>query len=331
MLRYIARRFMYMLLLLIVVSIVSFILIQLPPGSYVDTLAQNLQQFGSVVQKAQLEDLSRQYGLDLPITTQYFMWIGNMFKGSFGMSFAYNRPVFDLILERLPLSILLSLSTLLVVYLIAIPVGIYSATHQYSLGDYAFSTIAFVGMAVPNFLLALILMYVLYKLLGMDVGGLFSMKYLQEPWSWGKFVDMLNHMWIPLVVIGTSGTAGLIRVLRGCLLDELRKAYVITARAKGLSERKLLFKYPVRIAINPLVSTIGWLLPAIVSGEAITSIVLSLPTTGPLLITALKAQDMYLAGDLVMFLCFLTLVGTFLSDILLAVVDPRIRLARAGK
>jgi len=319
-----------MVIILAVVSVVAFIIIQLPPGDYLTSYIITLRASGQEIDEAQIASLRKQYGLDLPLYGQYFFWIWKMLQGNLGMSFQWNKPVSDLIAERLPLTVMISLFTLVFTYVVAIPIGIYSATHQYSVGDYAFTVVGFAGLATPNFLFALILMFMFYKYFGLSVGGLFSPQYVEAPWSLGKFVDMLKHLPIPIIVIGTSGTAGLIRVMRGCLLDELRKQYVITARAKGVEERKLLFKYPVRVAINPIISTIGWTLPSIVSGETITAIVLSLPTTGPLLFEALLTQDMYLAGSTVMFLTFLTVVGTFISDLLLVWVDPRIRFERSA-
>ena len=325
MLVYIVRRLFYMIIVLVLVSVVAFILIQLPPGDYLTRLLETLQNRGIRIAEEQIRTLEKQYGLDLPVYAQYFRWVWNMLHGDFGRSFQWNEPVKRLLAERLPLTITISLLTLLFVYIVAVPIGIYSATHQYSIGDYSFTIVGFAGLAIPNFLLALILMLLFYKYLGISAGGLFSLDYQLEPWSLGKVWDMIKHLPIPIIVIGTAGTAGLIRVMRGCLLDELGKQYVITARAKGNSERTVLFKYPVRIAINPIISTIGWTLPGIVSGETITAIVLSLPTTGPLLYRALIAQDMYLAGSTVMFLTFLTVIGTLISDILLVWVDPRIR------
>ena len=330
MLFYIIRRFLFMIILLVMVSIVSFIIIQLPPGDYLTSLVENLRGRGVVVDERQIDLLQKQYGMDLPIYAQYFKWMWNMLHGDFGRSFQWNQPVSELIAKRLPLTITISLLTLLFVYAVSIPIGIYSATHQYSVGDYTFTVAGFAGLAIPNFLLALILMFVFYKYFGLSAGGLFSVEYQIAPWSPAKIIDMLKHLPIPIIVIGTAGTTGLIRVMRGCLLDELRKQYVITARAKGVSEGRLLFKYPVRAAINPIISTIGWILPAIVSGETITAIVLSLPTTGPLLFTALMAQDMYLAGSTIMFLAFLTVIGTLISDILLVWIDPRIRYEKKG-
>jgi len=319
-----------MIIILLAVSLVAFIIIQLPPGDYLTTLIENLRARGIQVNEEQIRSLEKQYGLDLPVYAQYFTWMWNMVHGNFGRSFEWNEPVSMLIAERLPLTITISLLTLLFVYAVSIPIGIYSATHQYSIGDYTFTVAGFAGLAIPNFLLALVLMFLFYKYFGLSAGGLFSLDYQIAPWSLAKVIDMLKHLPIPIIVIGTAGTAGLIRVMRGCLLDELRKQYVITARAKGVSERALLFKYPVRVAINPIVSTIGWTLPGIVSGETITAIVLSLPTTGPLLFRALIAQDMYLAGSTVMFLTFLTVIGTLISDILLVWIDPRIRYEKKG-
>lgn len=325
MLSYILRRFVYMIITLLAVSVIAFVIIQLPPGDYLTSYIMTLQAQGTRVDEAEIASLRRQYDLDLPIYLQYFRWMGKMFRGDFGRSFEWDRPVSDLIGERLPLTLIIAFFTLIFTYAVSIPIGIYSATHQYSVGDYTFTVVGFAGLAIPNFLLALILMFLFYKYFGFSVGGLFSPEYVLSPWSLGKFVDMLKHFPIPIIVIGTAGTAALIRVMRGCLLDELRKQYVITARVKGVAERALLFKYPVRVAINPIISTIGWTLPGIVSGETITAIVLSLPTTGPLLFRALMNQDMYLAGSTIMFLSFLTVIGTFISDLLLVWIDPRIR------
>lgn len=327
---YVIRRMSYMLVVLVLISIVSFIIIQLPPGDYLTSYLMQLQSTGQQATEAEIASLRKQYGLDLPVYRQYLSWMGKLFRGDLGRSFQWNRPVSELIGERLILTIIISLFTLTFAYLVAIPIGIYSATHQYSFGDYTFTIIGFTGLATPNFLLALILMFVFYRYLKMSVGGLFSPVFMEEPWSLAKIADMLKHLPIPIIVVGTAGTAGLIRVMRSCLLDELSRQYVVTARSKGLAERILLFKYPVRVAINPIISTIGWTLPAIVSGATITSIVLNLPTTGPLLFNALMSQDMYLAGSIVMFLSFLTVVGTFLSDILLVLADPRIRYERQG-
>jgi len=323
---YVIRRFFYMVILLYLLSIVAFIIIQLPPGDYITTYISELEAFsGMRLEEPEIMALRKTYGVDQPIYVQYFKWAWRMLHGNLGISLQWQRPVIDLIMERLPLTVIISFLTLIFTYIVAIPIGIYSATHQYSVGDYIFTTGGFIGLATPNFLLALVLMFFFYKYLGWNVGGLFSVQYMDTAWSIGKFIDMLKHLPIPIIVVGTAGTAGLIRVMRGCLLDELHKQYVITARAKGVGERTLLFKYPVRVAINPIISTIGWALPGIVSGTIITAIVLNLPTTGPLFFQALLKQDLELAGSTVMFLSFLTLIGTFISDILLVLVDPRIR------
>ena len=326
MLFYLLRRFLYMAILLLLLSVITFVIIQLPPGDFTTTRLAGLEASASSVRdKAEIAALKRRYGLDLPIYVQYFKWIWKMFHGDFGMSFQYNKLVNELIAERLPLTVVISLLTLIFTYIVAIAIGMYSAVYQYSAGDYVFTVIGFGGMATPNFLFALILMFFAFRYYGISLSGIFSAEYVGVSWSLDKFIDMLKHLLIPIIVIGTAGTAGLIRVMRGCLLDELHKQYVITARAKGVAERTLLFKYPVKVAINPIVSTIGWMLPAIVSGETITSIVLGLPTTGPLLFNALLTQDMFLAGSTIMFLSFLTVVGTLISDILLTWIDPRIR------
>ena len=331
MLTHVVRRFLYMIVILLLVSVVAFLIIQLPPGDYITSLIAAMSQQGLELRDEEALALRRQYGLDLPVYAQYFKWLWNMLHGDFGRSFHYNRPVAELIAERLPLTVMISLCTLAFTYIAAIPIGIYTATHQYSVGDYTTTFVGFIGLATPNFLLALIFMVILNMYFGLSPGGLFSPEYALEPWSFRKIIDMLKHLPLPIIVVGTSGTAGLIRVMRGCLLDELRKQYVITARAKGVDERTLLFKFPVRIAINPMLSTIGWLLPSIVSGATIVSVVLSLPTTGPMLLDALMSQDMYLAGSFVMFLTFLTIIGTFLSDLLLAWADPRIRFEKSNR
>ncbi|MBI5668510.1 MAG: ABC transporter permease [Chloroflexi bacterium] len=326
MLNFIIRRFVFIAILLVLVSIVSFITIQLPPGDWLSAYVTALKVQGAQINEEIIEGLKIQYGLELPPVQQYFRWVTGLLQGDFGFSFSYSRPVADLLAERLPATIGISVLTIIVTYAIAIPIGIYSATHQYSPLDYTFSFLGFIGLSMPSFLLALILMFVGYKYFGLSIGGLNSPEFIGEPMSWAKFSDMLAHLPIPILIISLSGTAGLIRVLRGTLLDEIRKPYVDTARAKGLKERVLLYRYPVRIAINPLISTIGWLLPSVFSGQVIVSIVLNLPTVGPLLYEALRGQDTYLAGSIVMILSFFTVIGTLLSDILLAIVDPRIRI-----
>jgi peptide/nickel transport system permease protein len=308
------------------ISVVTFVIIQLPPGDYLTTLVSGMAQQGETVSPEALQALEEQYGLGQPVYVQYWKWIsGIITRGDFGRSFEWNRPVSDLIWNRLGFTLLLSLSTLIFSWLVALAFGIYSAVNQYSIGDHIVSFIGFFGLATPDFMLALVLMYVAFRFFGQSVGGLFSPEYAEAPWSWGKFVDLLAHLWIPIIIIGTSGITSLMRTMRANLLDELRKPYVVTARARGLSERKLLMKYPVRLALNPFVSTAGWALPGLISGEVIVAVVLSLPTTGPLLLRALQSQDMYLAGSFIMMLSVLSVIGTLLSDIALAWLDPRIR------
>jgi peptide/nickel transport system permease protein len=325
MLGFLGKRILYTLVLLVAASIVSFLIIQLPPGDYLDSLIAQLEAQGEKMDQARVDSLKRQYGLDQPIYAQYWLWVSGLPRGDFGFSFEWNRPVGELIGERIGYSVALSLIALIVTYSVAIPIGIYSATHQYSWGDYAFSVLGFIGIAAPHFMMALVFMFVAFKYLGISPGGLFSPEYLDKPWSSAKLLNMLSHIPVPIIIIGLGGTAGTIRVMRANLLDEIRKPYVMTARSKGLLERKLLLKYPVRFALNPMISTIGWVFPAIVSGETITGIVLNLPTVGPMLLRALLNQDMYLAGSLIMFLAFLTVLGMLISDILLAWLDPRIR------
>lgn len=325
MLAYIVRRLLLMIPTLIAISIISFAIIQLPPGDFLTTYVAQLSVSGEAVDEAELEALKSRFGLDRPIYEQYFLWAWNFLHGDFGHSFEWNKPVSTLVGERLPLTILISVCTIVFTWVIAVPIGIYSAVRQYSWVDYLLTLIGFIGLATPNFLFALVLLWFSYSYLGMSIGGLFSPEFADAPWTAAKFVDMLKHLWIPVLIVGTSHTAKFIRIIRGNLLDELKKPYVVTARAKGLSETKLLLKYPVRVAINPLVSTIGWTLPELVSGIAITAIVLNLPTSGPLLLGALLSQDMQLAGSFLMLLSALTVFGTLLSDILLAWVDPRIR------
>jgi len=319
------RRILWMIPTLVIISIISFAIIQLPPGDYLTAYIAALEESGETIQQDEVAALRARYHLDEPYLVQYLKWLGGMLHGDLGMSFEWNRPVGELIGERLFLTSMISLITLLVTWAIAIPIGIFSAVRQYSVWDYVFTFLGFIGLAMPGFLLALILMFVGYRVFGVSAGGLFSAAYQGAPWSWGKFVDFLAHLWIPVLVIGLSGTASLIRVMRANLLDELRKLYVTTARAKGVAPIKLLLRYPVRVALNPLISTVGWLLPNIVSGSVIVAVVLGLPTTGPLLLRSLMNQDMYLAGSMVMILSTLTVIGTLLSDLLLLWLDPRIR------
>ncbi len=327
----ILRRILWAVPTLFIISIVSFVIIQLPPGDYLTSLIAAMEEAGERVTAEDIAALRARYNLDDPMFVQYLKWIGGFFRGDMGMSFEWNQPVTELIGERIFLTMLISLLTLLFTWVMAIAIGIYSAARQYSFGDYFFTFCGFIGLATPNFLLALIFMYVGYEWFGVISGGIFSEQYQDADWSWGRAWDLAKHIWIPVVIVGTSGTASLIRVMRGNLLDELRKQYVVTARAKGLRYWKLLIKYPVRVAINPLVSTVGWLLPSIVSGEIIVSVVLGLPTTGPLLLQALLNQDMFLAGGMIMMLSLLTVMGTLLSDLLLLWLDPRIRYEGGNK
>ena len=327
MLVFIGKRLLWMLPFLLAVSFLSFVLIQLPPGDYVTTYIATLAASNEVVDQNTAADLRNRFGLDQPMAVQYWKWITNiLFRGDFGLSFEWQQPVGDLIWERMALTLLLTLSALLVTWGVALPVGVFSAVKKYSIADYVVTGISFLGLAVPSFLLALVLMYVAAVHFGQSVGGLFSEQYLTAPWSLEKVGDLLEHLWIPVVILAVSGTASLIRVMRANMLDELHKPYVTTARAKGLSEFTLLVKYPLRLALNPFISTIAWLLPNLVSGSIIVAIVLSLPTAGPLLLQSLMSQDMYLAGAFILLICMLTVLGSLVSDILLALVDPRIRL-----
>lgn len=325
MLSYIIRRILIMIPTLIAISIISFTIIQLPPGDFLTTYVAQLSASGEGIDQAELVALRHRFGLDQPIYMQYLHWAWNFIRGDFGHSFEWNKPVRALIGERLALTILISTCTLIFTWMVSVPIGIYSAVRQYSWVDYILTFFGFIGLATPNFLFALILLWFSYAYLGMSIGGLFSPQFVEAPWTLAKFVDLLKHLWIPVLIVGTGHTAKFIRIIRGNLLDELKKPYVTTARAKGLSETKLILKYPVRVAINPLVSTIGWTLPELISGIAITAVVLNLPTSGPLLLSALMSQDMHLAGSFIMLLSVLTVIGTLLSDILLAWVDPRIR------
>tara|TARA_B100001971_G_scaffold213453_1_gene246857 strand:+ start:1037 stop:2032 length:996 start_codon:yes stop_codon:yes gene_type:complete len=326
---YLIKRCVYMVFLLWLTTLVTFIVIQLPPGDYASTLLNRLEAAGHFVDAQTRQQIQREFGLDQPMHVRYIKWITNASKGNFGYSFDWKRPVADLIGQRLALTITISLCTLIITYLIAVPIGIYSATHQYSFADYMFTTWGFLGLAIPNFMLALALLFFSLKYLGVNLSGLFSREFLDAPWSAAKLLDMLKHMPIPVLVVATGGSAGLIRVLRGTLLDELEKQYVITARSKGLPEITLLFRYPVRICLNPIVSSLAWLFPHLISGGTITAIVLGLPTAGPLMLRALLTQDTYLASSILLFLTTLTLLGTMISDILLVVVDPRIRMERS--
>jgi peptide/nickel transport system permease protein len=326
MLRYVVKRLIYMIPTLFGMSIIAFLIIQLPPGDYITSMIASMEDSGQNMDPAQIARLREIYGFDDPVWMQYWTWIsGILLHGDFGHSFEWNRPVADLIWERMGSTLAISIVSLLFVWAVSLPIGIYSAVRRHSVGDYTFTFLGFIGLAVPNFILALTLMYLSYKYFGQSVGGLYSPQFVDAPWSWAKFRDLLAHLWIPVIVIGTNGTAALIRILRANLSDELNKPYVITAKAKGLPEYKVVIKYPVRIALNPFVSAIGWVLPELISGVTITAIVLNLPTAGPLLLRALIAQDMYLAGSFILLMGVLTLIGMLVSDVLLALLDPRIR------
>ncbi len=326
MIGYLVHRLLIMIPTLLAISLIVFVIIQLPPGDYLSSYVAELQAQGESVNEQKLAFLREQYGLDRPGWEQYLLWLSGMLQGDFGFSFEFNLPVSEVVGDVLWLSFIVSFSTIVFTWVVSFPIGVYSATHQYSWGDYGMTFIGFLGLATPNFLLALVLIYLAKLWFGTSIGGLMEEQYIGQPWSWGKTVSILEHLWIPVVVIGTSGTAGMIRRLRANLLDELQKQYVITGRAKGLPPGKLLIKYPLRMALNPFIADIGNLLPQVISGAAIVSVVLDLPTTGPMLLRALQSQDMYLAGSFLMFLATLTVIGVFVSDLALAVLDPRIRL-----
>jgi len=330
MLKFIVKRLFWMLPFLVAISFLSFVLIQLPPGDYVTSYIATLAASNEVVDQNTAADLRNRFGLDQPMVVQYWKWISNiLLRGDFGLSFEWQQPVGDLIWERMALTLVLTFSALLMTWGIALPVGVFSAVKKYSIADYLVTGLSFLGLAIPSFLLALVLMYIAAVEFGQDVGGLFSEQFQNAPWSMDKTIDLLQHLWIPVIILAVSGTASLIRVMRANMLDELHKPYVTTARAKGLSEFTLLVKYPMRLALNPFISTIAWLLPNLVSGSIIVAIVLSLPTAGPLLLQSLMSQDMYLAGAFILLICALTVLGSLVSDILLALVDPRIRLESA--
>lgn len=331
--RFLARRLILLVFTVFAITVVSFAVITLPPGDYVDSLALEARQTGDLMSAEEMAVLRHQYGLDKNLAAQYLDWMSDIvIYGNFGWSFYWKQPVSELIWQRLGLTTVLSVLTLMFVWIVAIPIGIYSAVRKYSLGDYVFTTIGFIGLAVPNFLFALILMYVSFKYMGQSVGGLISPDFVNQPWSFAKVGDLISHLWIPMIVLGTAGTASVIRTIRANLLDELHKPYVVTARAKGVPERKLTLKYPVRHSLNPFVSGLNEIFVNIVSGETIVAVVLGLQTTGPLLLNALKSQDMYLAATLIMFLSCLAVLGTLFSDALLMALDPRIRKqAREGE
>jgi peptide/nickel transport system permease protein len=311
---------------LIIISILVFIIIQLPPGDYLESYIAELESQGESVDPQKIAFLRQEYGLDKPLWEQYYVWISGFVQGDLGYSFEYNLPVAEVVGDKMWLTIAVSFVTIFVTWLIAFPIGMYSATHPYSWGDYGLTFLGFLGLATPNFLLALVMLYLANQYFGTSIGGLMDSEYINQPWSLDKAKSVLAHLWIPVVVIGTSGTAGMIRRLRANLMDELRKPYVVTGRAKGLGEFKLLTKYPLRLSLNFFIADIGSLLPSVISGAEVVAVVLSLPTTGPLLLSALQSQDMYLAGSFLMFLAILTVVGVLISDIALAMLDPRIRL-----
>lgn len=326
MLNVIAHRLLSATLMMLAISVVAFALIQLPPGDFVDSYVNKKQQSGVIMTKDEVAEMRRTLGLDKPMYVQYFDWIGGVVQGDFGFSWEFHRPVSEVIGERLPLTLILAFTTLLFTYLTAIPIGIYSAVRQYSIGDHAFTVLGYIGLATPNFMFALVLLYFAHVFFGTSAGGLFSAEFENAPWSLARIVDLLAHLWVPVVVLGTAGTAFQIRTMRATLLDEVNKLYVTAARASGLSEFRLLIKYPVRMAINPIVSTIGWELTNIISGAPIVGIVLSLPDTGPLFVDSLLNSDLYLAGALILIYCGLVIIGTLISDLLLIAIDPRIRM-----
>jgi len=324
--RFVLQRFLTMLVTLVFVSIVTFMVIELPPGDYAERYAFKLSASGIKLTDEDIQALRVRFGLDRPVWERYWSWISDIiFHGDFGLSFQYQKPVTQVIGERILFTAILAFTTLILTYGLAIPIGVYSAIRQYSIGDYLFTVLGYIGLAIPSFLLALVLLYFSVRVLNMNVGGLFSPQYLKAPWSWARVLDLLKHLWIPAVVLGLSGTAFQIRTVRATLLDEKNLLYVTAARAKGLPEGRLLIKYPIRVALNPVISTIGWELASIISGAPIVAMVLNLPDTGPLFLNSLLDQDMYLAGGMLLLLSALTILGTFLSDLLLAAMDPRIR------
>ncbi len=327
---YLVRRLVTMLLTLLALSVVVFVVIQLPPGDFITSYIARLSGSGETIDQAVIDTLRERYQMDAPILAQYWAWLKGMLHGEFGYSFEMKLPVAQIFSERIGISLAVELLAVVVMWAVAIPIGIYSAVRQYSIGDYFATVIGFFGLAVPNFLFALVLMYICYVWFGVTITGLFSPEYMNAKWSLDRFLDFVQHVWAPVLVIATAGTAQLVRVLRANLLDELNKPYVLTARAKGLEKRKVIMRYPVRVAMNPLVSTIGWVLPTVISSSFVTAIVLNLPTLSPILLRALLSQDMYLAGALILFMGVLTMIGTLISDLLLAWIDPRIRLGMVG-
>ena len=331
MLNYIVKRLLAGLVTIWAASVITFIVIQLPPGDFVTSYIANLRSTGTVLSMEEADALRLQYGLDQPIYVQYFKWMRLMLQGNFGMAMEYNRPVREVIGDRMTITIIVSVAAVIFIWALALPIGIYSAVRQYSIGDYFFTFLGFIGIAIPNFMLALLVLYMSFKYFNVqNIGGLFSPGMAMEPWGWPKIWDMIKHLPVPAIIIGMAGMAEVVRIMRANLLDELRKPYVVTAQAKGLPRHRVILKYPVRAALNPFVSTIGYIFPFLVSGSIIVSLVLSLPTVGPLLYKALIAQDLFLAGTILLLLAVLTVVGTFISDLLLMWVDPRIRFGMEG-
>src|SRR5262245_7199250 len=326
MLAYLVRRVILALLTIWAISVLSFVIIQLPPGDYITSYIAQMSASGGFVSEQEAEALRQEYGLDKPVWIQYLRWMKQVVQGRFGMALEWKRPVSEVIGDRLWLTMVVSVAAILLTWVLALPIGIYSAVRQYSAADYAFTLVGFIGLAVPSFMLALVLMYFGFTLFNLNIGGLFSDEFAEASWSLAKAWDLAKHLPLPALILGLAGTAQLIRIMRANLLDELRRPYVVTARARGLSEHRVILKYPVRVALNPFASTVGYLLPYVVSGSIIVSLVLSLPTVGPLLLRALVAQDMFLAGTIVLLLGVMTVIGTFLSDLLLMWIDPRIRM-----
>ncbi len=325
MLRYIAHRLLVMIPTVLAISVVTFIIINLPPGDFLSAQISELQAQGEGVQTERIEYLRELYGLDRPLWQQYFHWLWGLLHGDLGWSFEYDQPVSSVIGDKIFLTVVISLATVVFTWIVAFPIAIYSATHKYSWGDHGLTLLGFLGLATPNFLLALVMLYFANVWFGTTIGGLMEPQYLDQPMSWGKFVSVLQHLWIPVIIIGTSGTAAMIRRLRANLMDELQKPYYVTAKAKGLPPGRALVKYPLRMSLNPFIADIGNLLPDLISGSALVAVVLSLPTTGPVLVRALQSQDMYLAGSFLMLESFLVVIGVLISDLLLAWLDPRIR------
>jgi len=327
MLSYIARRILYMIVMLVLVSFVSFLIIELPPGDYLTIKLQQLQAIGDRSAQLRIEDYRARYKLDQPVLTRYWNWITNFVKGDFGESFQYERPVKEIIGQRALMSVLLALSSITIVWCLAIPIGVYSATHQYSLGDQIVTTLSFLGLGMPGFLLALLVLFFAMMVLKVEVGGLFSREFIDAPWSWARVVDLLKHLWIPALISSVTGTAGLVRIMRGNLLETLGQPFVEAARARGLKQRAVNWKHAVRVAINPLIVILtSEALPSIVAGDALVATVLNLPTVGPLFVSALQSQDMFLAGTVLVFIVLMTMIGTLIGDLMLAALDPRIRL-----